>query len=230
MDERPTVLIGASGIALEVIAAITSSRHPLPSAILDDDPSRMGEILNGVKVEGGIDSIERYPTAQLVICVGSGTSRRALAQRLTRCNVGPDRYRTIVHPRASVESDCVIGTGSIVLAGVVVTANVRIGAHVVAMPNVVATHDCVIDDFATVCAGVVLGGGVRIGEAAYLGMNASVRQNLSVGTEAVLGMGSVLLQTMPPDSTWVGVPARPLRKQSSYHVPHVEMPNMRPTE
>src|ERR1700712_2534065 len=178
MDERPTVLIAASGMALEVIATMSSAGDPTPAAILDDDPSRLGQMMNGVMVKGGTDTVGRYPTAQVVICVGSGIGRRAIAQRLMEFGIGPDRYRTVVHPRASVAPGCVIGNGSILLAGAVLTANVRVGAHVVAMPNVVATHDCVIDDYATVCAGVVLGGGVRIREAAYLGMNSSVRQDL----------------------------------------------------
>jgi serine acetyltransferase len=76
------------------------------------------------------------------------------------------------------------------------------------MPNVVLTHDDVVEDFATLCAGVALGGSVRVRPRAYLGMNASVRESLTIGTDAVVGMGSVVLRDVPDEETWFGTPAR----------------------
>jgi acetyltransferase-like isoleucine patch superfamily enzyme len=43
-------------------------------------------------------------------------------------------------------------------------------------------------------------------------MNASVREGVSLGTDAVLGMGAALLTDLPDGETWAGVPARRLRR------------------
>jgi acetyltransferase-like isoleucine patch superfamily enzyme len=100
----------------------------------------------------------------------------------------------------------------VLLAHTVLTANVHVGDHVVAMPHVTLTHDDQVSDFVTLCAGVSLGGTVCVGAGAYLGMNASVREGVSLGTDAVLGMGAALLTDLPDGETWAGVPARRLRR------------------
>jgi sugar O-acyltransferase (sialic acid O-acetyltransferase NeuD family) len=206
----PIVLVAASGLAREAVAAC---RRPGSSAgkllgYLDDDPDKAGATIEGLPVLGVVESVTDYPDAKLVVCAGKGASRRAIVGRLVGLGVGHDRYATVVDPSVHVPADCSVGEGSILLGGTVLTADVQVGAHVVCMPNVVLTHDDVLEDFATLAAGVVLGGGVRVGEAAYLGMNASVREQRQLGAGATLGMGSVLLADQPANTTWAGVPAK----------------------
>ena len=218
MSAPPIVLLAASGLAREVIEAIsTSDRHV--AAILDDDPILHGTQVAGISVTGPIGSVTDHPDVDLVICAGSGRARRAIAQTLTDRGVAEDQFISVVHPRASIGSTCAVGPGAIVLAQVTATADVRIGAHVVIMPNAVLTHDCIIERFVTICAGTALGGSVRVGEGAYLGMNAAVRERLHVGRWAVLGMGSTLLTDLPGGATWAGSPAAPIRSGGQNQLP-----------
>jgi len=199
------LLVGASGVAREVIAAGMTGIV----GILDDDRNRHGTQIGGVPVRGPIEAAAER-SELLLVCIGDGTARRAVVRRLRDAGVGEDRFTTFVAPSARIGASSSVGAGSIVLDGVVVTADARIGRHVVVMPTCVITHDDVIGDWATLAAGVVLGGGVRVGEAAYLGMHASVRQGGVIGADAVVGMGAVVLDAVPAAQTWAGVPARPL--------------------
>ncbi|AXH96405.1 acetyltransferase [Ornithinimicrobium avium] len=201
------LLVGASGLAREVLAVVRQLGSHRVVGVLDDDVALHGTDLDGVPVLGGPEEEAGHPDAQLLLCPGGGYARRALADRL---GIVAGRCATVVSPGADLAPDTRLGEGTVVLAGVVATTSVQVGAHVVLMPHVVLTHDTEVADFATLAAGVTLGGRVRVGEAAYLGMSASVRQDLRVGTGAVLGMGAVLLQDLPDHQTWVGVPARPL--------------------
>jgi acetyltransferase-like isoleucine patch superfamily enzyme len=74
------------------------------------------------------------------------------------------------------------------------------------------THGDVIGDYATVAAGVRLGGDVHVGRCAYLGSGALVREQRSIGSGALVGMGAVVTHDVPPGEVWAGVPARYLRK------------------
>lgn len=201
------ILIGASGLAREVLATLAAGRGYRTVSIVDDVESRWGSAVDGVRVIGGLDTIAAHPTAKLLICVGHGSTRAKIAVRLASLGVTDARYARLVHPQVHVPRSVHVGVGSIVLAGVVLTADVVIGRHVVAMPNVTLTHGNRIDSFVTLCAGVTLGGGVRVGEEAYLGMSSSVRERVRIGARSTLGMGAVLLRDQPAGETWVGVPA-----------------------
>lgn len=206
----PLILVAASGLAREVLAALAGAPSGFEvRGMLDDAPNLQGTRVGGALVLGTLDSATDHPDAMFLVCAGRGTSRAGLVERLAGLGVGEDRFATFVHPRVSVPQTCQIGCGSVLLAGSVLTTDVVVGRHVVVMPNVTLTHDDRIADFATLCAGVSLGGHVVVGQHAYLGMNSSVREHTAIGARSVLGMGAVLLSDLPADQTWTGVPARP---------------------
>lgn len=215
MTARPLLLVGAGGLAREVLAAVAAVNAGTPRwtvlGLLDDNPARHGEVVDGVPVLGPADAVADHPDAQVVICTASTrnqASRRQIAERLA---LPAERYATVVHPSASVAPGVEVGVGSVLLAFVAVTAPQAIGAHVVVMPHVTITHDDRIADHVTFAARVALAGAVSVGEAAYLGSGALVREGLSIGAGALVGMGAVVLSDVPPFEVWAGTPARRLR-------------------
>ena len=205
------VLIGASGLAREVLSADQSNYRIV--GILDDDADLNETVIGGVPVVGTVASAADR-SERLVICVGSGAGRRSIVERLAVLGVTDDRFVTVVDSSVRVPGSCTVGLGSILLANVVLTADVTVGRHVVVMPNVTFTHDNRVGDFSTVAAGAAFGGNVRIGEASYTGMNASVRQHVSIGADSILGMGAVLLEDLPDHETWAGIPASKLGRNA----------------
>ena len=204
------ILVGASGLAREATAAAVMSGHPGPMLIVDDDPAIWGDLHGIVPVLGRISLAVELDDHDVVITIGPSRTRRRIAARLGVHGLPEDRYLSIIHPRVVLPGSCSIGDGSVVLDGVVLTADVEVGHHVVIMPNVTLTHGCTVESFATLCAGVSLGGNVHVGNGAFLGMNSSVREGVRVGRDSTLGMGSVLLRDLPDGQTWAGVPARPV--------------------
>lgn len=202
------VVVAASGLAREALAVDGVVDAYDRVVVLDDDPRTCGGDVAGHPVLGGLELVADVGQCRVLVCAGSGGARRAIVERLAQLGIGPDRYATVRHPSVELPSGCTVGGGSILLAHVTLTSDVRVGRHVVVMPGATLTHDDVVEDFATLCAGVSLGGGVRVGQAAYLGMNSSVRERVVVGRDSTLGMGAVLLDDLPDHESWVGVPAR----------------------
>jgi sugar O-acyltransferase (sialic acid O-acetyltransferase NeuD family) len=213
---RPLLLIGAGGFGRETLEAVRACNLVRPTwdvvGFLDDDPTLQERHVDGLPVVGRVDDLTRHPSAAAVVTVGNPsdfTRRRRVVDRL---GSPPGRWATVVHPAASIPPSASVGEGTVVLAGVVATTGVEIGAHVAVMPSVVFTHDDVIGDFATLGSGARLAGGVIVGEGAYIGAGALVRERCRIGAWALVGMGAGVTGDVPSGEVWAGLPARRLRR------------------
>ena len=210
MTELRIAIAGAGGFGRETADAV---RDLYPGAdvfagFLDD---AMPGLLIADQVMGPIDLIHKLPGVRLVVCVGNPRNYFARAGIVERLGLPDRRYSTIVHPFAQVSRSSTVGAGSVLLAGVVLTADATISRHVAVMPHAVVTHDVVVRDYATLASGVKLGGGVVVDEGAYLGAGAMVREGVRIGAWSQIGMGSVVLRDVPEYEVWAGNPARKLR-------------------
>lgn len=112
------------------------------------------------------------------------------------------------------------------LGGVIIGDNVEIGAlnticsgtmkptvvggHSKFDDHVHVAHNDVIQENVIVTAGVVLSGSVVVERHAWLGVNASVKQGLTIGSHSVLGMGACVTKNVDEGITVIGNPARPM--------------------
>lgn len=206
------VIVGAGGFARETAQAVRDTGEFKLLGHLDDNANLHGTDVDGVPVLGGCDLVHELPEARVVVCVGNPRDYAARARLVRRLGLPADRYATVIHPTAVVSATSTIGPGSVLLAHCVLTAAVRVGAHVAVMPHVVLTHDDVVEDYVTITSGVRLGGGVRLERGAYVGSGALVREGTTVGAWSQIGLGSAVLDDVPPGEIWVGSPARLLRK------------------
>lgn len=73
-------------------------------------------------------------------------------------------------------------------------------------------HEAHLHNNAEITAGGVVGGFADLKERAYLGINSSIRNRISIGGHCVIGMGSVVTKSVPDERTVVGNPARLFEK------------------
>jgi sugar O-acyltransferase (sialic acid O-acetyltransferase NeuD family) len=215
-DGGDLILMGSGGFGRETAEAVRASvAVGIPWRLLgfiDDDPARLGTVIDGTPVIGGRGELERLPDARVVVCTGRPDNYVSRPRIVSQLGLPAERYATIVHPTASVSSSSSVGPGCVLLAHAVLTAAVRVGAHVAVMPQVTLTHDDVVEDFATLASGSVLGGGAVVSRGAYIGAGAIIGQGLTIGELALVGMGAVVTKDIPAREVWAGVPARRMRE------------------
>jgi UDP-3-O-[3-hydroxymyristoyl] glucosamine N-acyltransferase len=90
----------------------------------------------------------------------------------------------------------VIGDGTKIDNLVHIAHNVRIGKH------------CLV------IAHAMIGGSCVIGDHAWIAPNAGIIQKKHIGEHATVGLGAVVLEDVPPNETWTGVPAKKIEQKN----------------
>lgn len=207
------VIIGAGGHAREVVSYVRDLQRAgaaveLLGALDDGRPAGPWldtEVLGPVAALPELNA--QHPSLRWLTAFGSNQVRRDVVGRVEALAPGLPPW-TLIHPTAYVGHDSVIGAGTLLAPGVVVTSGVSIGRHVIVNARASISHDCVIDDLVNVNPAATVCGTVRLGLGACIGAGATVIERRSVGGWAVVGAGAVVVRDVPGDVTAVGVPAR----------------------
>lgn len=101
---------------------------------------------------------------------------------------------------AGCERPTVIGEGTLLMAGSHVGHDAILGRHVHLAPN------------------VVIGGLAEIGDHSHIGLGASVLPKKTVGSNCIVGAGSVVTKDIPDGEVWAGNPAT-FRKKTERSMP-----------
>lgn len=205
------VVVGAGGHAREVVEilrdAATAGSEQRPIGYVDDDPTKQGEVLDGLPVLGGLNWLEESERSEIgVICpIGQPELCEELAQRVKSMG---RHFVQAISPRALVSPQATLGEGVIIFPNVVVNTGARIGNCVTLNVGATVSHDSTVGDYSSVNPGVHLAGNVDVGHKVYVGMGANIIQGLSVGERSIIGAGAVVIRDVPADTRAVGVPAK----------------------
>lgn len=90
-----------------------------------------------------------------------------------------------------------------------------IGARVWLMKHVHVGHDATVMQDCELAPGTVVGGYAFLGPGVKCGVNATILPRKHVGAGARIGAGAVVTKDVPAGETWVGNPARPLKKEAA---------------
>ena len=205
-----TVIVGTGGMGREAAAWVDDADHGRELVgFLDDDPATHGATVARLPVLGGVDWLADHRDVEVVLAIGAPIARDAVLSRLDALG---QRLATVVHPSAYVGPRVQVEDGAIVCPGVVLTCDIEVGRAAILNYGAQVGHDGVIGRCAFVAPGANLGGNVTVGACADVGIGASVIQGRSIGERAVVGAGAVVIRDVPAETTVVGVPAAPLRR------------------
>lgn len=217
MRLQKVVIIGTGGFGREVLDVIEAVNQVQPTYqmlgfITEPGYQQPGDRINEAPVLGYYDWLEANRHEVKAICgVGAPAVRRRLVRKAEAMGVA---FFSLVHPRAVLTRWVILGSGSIITAGCILTNNIRIGNHVHLNLDCTVGHDAVLEDFVTVSPGVHISGNVTLERGCFIGTGASLIEGKTTGEWSVVGAGSVVVKDIPPNATAVGIPAKEVKTRS----------------
>ncbi|MDQ8180802.1 acetyltransferase [Pelagicoccus sp. SDUM812005] len=137
--------------------------------------------------------------------IGNNKIRFELAQKLEHTGYS---LPAIIDPSAVVSKYAQTHAGAFVAAGAVVNARTTIGKFTIINTKAVVEHDCTIADGVHISPNSSIGGTVTIGGLTWIGIGSCVKNNLSIGSNCVIGAGSVVVSSIDDNTLAYGNPAK----------------------
>lgn len=178
------------------------------AGFLDERAEMKGKIIDGIPVLGDLEDVSSLQDRVKIICAGVGDPSLKKRLAMKTMAAGFRLAESLVHPSVYISKRNMLGIGSILCEGTIVTTNVHIGDFVIINRRCNISHDDIIADYATIGPGVNIAGHVAIGEGAYIGIGSSIRENVNIGAWSIVGGGAFVKHDVPEKTLYAGVPAK----------------------
>lgn len=144
---------------------------------------------------------------KILVAVGNPILRKKIT--MTEIPLNAEYYTFIDKFAHILDKETInIGEGSIICAGTILTTNVKIGNHAILNPNTTIGHDTQIGDYFTSSPGVNIAGCCQIGNCNTYGIATSVKDNINICDNVILGLNTGVVKNITESGTYIGTPAK----------------------
>ena len=212
---KEIVIIGASGHAKVVADIIFARKKDLNEeieiiAFLDDNYKKLKyKKIFGIPIIGDLNKIEDlYKKGYLfVIAIGNNHIRKKIFERYNKL-----KYYTVIHPKAIIAKEVLIGEGTVIMANVVINSYSVIGKQCILNTASVIEHDNILANYVHISPNATLCGEVHVNNCSWVGATSVIKQQISIGENVIIGAGPVVIDDIEGNCTVVGNPGRIIKK------------------
>jgi sugar O-acyltransferase (sialic acid O-acetyltransferase NeuD family) len=203
------LIVGAGGFGRELFNF--ARQHPdhgrewTVGGFLDDRADALAKFRYNPGVVGSIGGYQPAPGDLLLCGLGLSKVRKDVVTKLLARGA---EFLTFIHPRAVLGDHVVIGRGSVICPGVVVTSDITLGEFVVLNNNATVGHDSALGDYVSLSCHADVTGFCTLGEGVFMGSHACMIPGSKIGAWALLGAGATVMTPVESGVTVIGNPAR----------------------
>lgn len=201
---------GATGQEIyEIVKQINSIELKWEQVVFIDDTKPVCEVA-GTKCLPFEVFTQNYSVdnTEVVIGLGEPYYRKILAEKTKSLGY---KLGKVIHPSVNIPDTAIVEDGVIVGVNAFISVNTFIGENTLIQPMSVVGHDTHVGKNTVVSIFSFLAGHCNLGDQCYLAMSVPVKEGTTIGSDSIVGIGSVVVRDIPPNSIALGNPARVMK-------------------
>jgi sugar O-acyltransferase (sialic acid O-acetyltransferase NeuD family) len=190
------VIFGAGDIArLAHVYFTRDSAHDVVAFAVDRE-FRKADTLCGLPVIDFEDVTDRFPASEnaMFIALSYGRMNRNRAAKYLRARELGYPLVSYVSSKCTFLTDHPVGDNCFILEDNTIQPFVTIGNNVTMWSGNHIGHDSVVEDHCFIASQVVVSGHVRVGEYSFIGVNATLRNGITLAPQTLVGAGAVIMK------------------------------------
>jgi sugar O-acyltransferase (sialic acid O-acetyltransferase NeuD family) len=199
------IILGAGGFGYELKDWISLYDHESIFLGFYDDNIKNELVL------GTINQINKQDIdgAKIFPAFGSGKTRKKFADLLSLKSI---TFDSMISHESRLAKSSNLGQGSVLLGNASIAAKSKIGKCSLIQGFSVIGHDVVCGDFVTISSFAFVGGGAFIGDGVTIYPHSVILPGIKVGSNSIIGAGSVVVSDVPSNVTVFGAPAKIIKR------------------
>jgi len=205
------VIIGAKGLAKEILTALTwndfnKENYFFFDNVNKDTPDKLFGRFLVIKSWEELAIYFKENGSEFILGVGGSKTRHDLAYKVS--DLGGTLHSFISKQALLGEYGNVLGEGTCILSNAIITCDVTIGKGTLINKAAIISHDAQIGEYCEISPGARIMGRTKIGNYTEVGTGAIVLPDITLGDNCKIGAGAVVTRNYPENSIVAGVPVK----------------------
>jgi sugar O-acyltransferase (sialic acid O-acetyltransferase NeuD family) len=210
------LIFGSGDIARLAHFYFTSDTNHEVAAFVVDREYRQADRFMGLPVCNADEVAQRYPPDEydMFVALSYAKMNRVRAEKYEAMRAAGYRLVSYVSSRCTYLSLTQPGDNCFILEDNTIQPFVTIGSNVTVWSGNHIGHDATIEDHCFITSHVVVSGHVRVGAYSFIGVNATLRNSITIAPATLVGAGSVIMKDTKPKGVYMPERAKLFSKSS----------------
>ncbi len=211
------VIFGSGDIARLAHHYFTRDSDHEVIAFTVDEQYRQGDTFLDLPLVPFAEVVETYPPSEykMFVALSYAGMNKLRAKKYRQAKQYGYELVSYVSSRCSFLTDNPIGDNCFILEDNTIQPFVTIGNNVTLWSGNHIGHDAVIEDHCFLASHIVVSGYVRIRNNCFIGVNATLRNSITIAPETLIGAGAIIMKDTVEQGVYLPERARLFGKKSS---------------